>query len=47
MKLKSYKQLPLLLYQIQDPFRDERRPRFGLMRGRRICHERLLQLRPG
>jgi prolyl-tRNA synthetase len=32
--LKSYRQLPLNLYQIQNKFRDERRPRFGLMRGR-------------
>ncbi len=31
---KSYKQLPKNLYQIQIKFRDERRPRFGLMRGR-------------
>ena len=31
---KSYKQLPKNLYQIQTKFRDERRPRFGLMRGR-------------
>lgn len=30
----SYKQLPVNLYQIQDKFRDEIRPRFGLMRGR-------------
>lgn len=30
----SYKSLPLNLYQIQTKFRDERRPRFGLMRGR-------------
>src|SRR5690606_10648161 len=30
----SYKQLPFNLYQIQDKFRDEIRPRFGLMRGR-------------
>lgn len=30
----SYRQLPLMLYQIQDKFRDEIRPRFGLMRGR-------------
>lgn len=30
----SYKQLPLLLYQIQTKYRDERRPRFGLMRSR-------------
>ena len=33
-ELRSYKQLPVTLYQIQDKFRDERRPRFGLMRGR-------------
>ena len=33
-ELKSYKQLPVNLYQIQDKFRDEMRPRFGLMRGR-------------
>ena len=33
-ELKSYKQLPLNLYHIQDKFRDELRPRFGLMRGR-------------
>ena len=32
--LTSYKQLPLNLYQIQTKFRDEIRPRFGLMRGR-------------
>ncbi len=32
--VRSYKQLPLLLYQIQNKYRDERRPRFGLMRGR-------------
>ncbi|MFW2330698.1 MAG: aminoacyl--tRNA ligase-related protein, partial [Nitrospinota bacterium] len=32
--LKSYKNLPLTLYQIQTKFRDEVRPRFGLMRGR-------------
>ncbi|MBR1461663.1 proline--tRNA ligase [bacterium] len=32
--LKSYKQLPTNLYQIQSKFRDERRPRFGLLRGR-------------
>ena len=32
--LKSYKNLPLTLYQIQTKFRDEIRPRFGLMRGR-------------
>ena len=33
-EVRSYKQLPLLLYQIQNKYRDERRPRFGLMRGR-------------
>jgi prolyl-tRNA synthetase len=32
--LRSYRQLPLHLYQIQTKFRDEIRPRFGLMRGR-------------
>ncbi|MFM2173792.1 MAG: hypothetical protein RLZZ54_1719 [Cyanobacteriota bacterium] len=32
--LRSYRQLPLNLYQIQTKFRDEIRPRFGLMRGR-------------
>ena len=33
-ELKSYKQLPVTLYQIQTKFRDEIRPRFGVMRGR-------------
>ena len=33
-ELRSYKQLPVTLYQIQDKFRAEIRPRFGLMRGR-------------
>ena len=33
-ELKSYRKLPLHLYQIQTKFRDERRPRFGIMRGR-------------
>jgi prolyl-tRNA synthetase len=32
--IQSYKQLPVMLYQIQTKFRDEIRPRFGLMRGR-------------
>lgn len=32
--VRSYRQLPLCVYQIQDKFRDERRPRFGLMRSR-------------
>ena len=33
-ELKSYRQLPLTVYQIQTKFRDEKRPRFGLLRGR-------------
>lgn len=33
-ELKSYKQLPLNIYQIQTKYRDEKRPRFGLIRGR-------------
>ena len=33
-EVRSYRQLPLTLYQIQTKFRDEIRPRFGLMRGR-------------
>jgi prolyl-tRNA synthetase len=33
-QVQSYKQLPVTLYQIQTKFRDEIRPRFGLMRGR-------------
>ncbi len=33
-EIKSYRQLPLLTYQIQTKFRDEVRPRFGVMRGR-------------
>ena len=33
-EIKSYKQLPINFYQIQTKFRDERRPRFGIMRGR-------------
>ena len=33
-ELRSYKQLPKNFYQVQTKFRDERRPRFGLMRGR-------------
>jgi prolyl-tRNA synthetase len=33
-ELKSYKQLPVNFYHIQTKFRDERRPRFGVMRGR-------------
>ncbi len=33
-ELRSYKQLPIIFYQIQTKFRDEIRPRFGVMRGR-------------
>jgi prolyl-tRNA synthetase len=33
-EIKSYKKLPLSLFQIQSKFRDEKRPRFGLLRGR-------------
>lgn len=33
-EIKSYKRLPLIVYQIQTKFRDEKRPRFGLLRGR-------------
>ncbi|WP_141433450.1 proline--tRNA ligase [Bacillus sp. 03113] len=33
-EIKSYKRLPLSLYQIQAKFRDEKRPRFGILRGR-------------
>lgn len=32
--ISSYRQLPFVLYQIQNKYRDERRPRYGLMRGR-------------
>ena len=33
-EINSYRQLPVNLYQIQSKFRDERRPRYGLMRSR-------------
>ncbi|SIS37527.1 proline--tRNA ligase [Salimicrobium flavidum] len=33
-EIDSYKKLPMTLYQIQNKFRDEKRPRFGLLRGR-------------
>ncbi len=36
-EIKSYKQLPMNLYQVQIKFRDEIRPRFGVMRGREFC----------
>jgi prolyl-tRNA synthetase len=34
LEVKSYRQLPLNLYQVSNKYRDERRPRFGLLRGR-------------
>ncbi|EKU71353.1 proline--tRNA ligase [Selenomonas sp. F0473] len=40
-ELRSYKQLPIMLYQIQDKFRDERRPRFGVMRSREFIMQDL------
>lgn len=33
-EVKSYKELPMTLYQVQTKYRDEKRPRFGLLRGR-------------
>ena len=38
-EVRSYRQMPLNLYQIQSKFRDERRPRFGLMRSREFIME--------
>ncbi len=35
-EVNSYKKLPLNLYQIQTKYRDEKRPRFGLLRGRKF-----------
>ena len=32
--IKSYKKLPLVVYQLQDKFRDEDRPRYGILRGK-------------
>ena len=48
-ELRSYKELPLSLYQIQVKFRDEIRPRFGAAAQPRVHHEGRLQLprRPG
>lgn len=37
--IKSYKKLPLILYQIQPKYRDENRPRYGLLRGREFIME--------
>ncbi len=42
----SYKDLPLSIYQIQTKYRDEARPRAGLLPRPRVRHEGLLQLRP-
>ena len=41
----SYKDFPLTLYQIQTKYRDEARPRAGILRGARVRHEGLLLLR--
>ena len=38
MDTSSYKQLPVSLYQIQNKYRDEKRPRFGLMRSLSLIH---------
>lgn len=38
-EVRSYRQLPVRLYQIQNKYRDERRPRFGLMRGREFMKD--------
>ncbi len=38
-EVRSYKQLPLMLYQIQNKYRDEIRPRFGLMRSTKTLTE--------
>ena len=38
-EIRSYRQLPVNLFQIQTKFRDEIRPRFGLMRGREFIME--------
>ena len=48
-ELKSYRQLPVVYYQIQTKFRDEIRPRFGADASTRVCHERcvLIPSRPG
>ena len=43
-EIKSYKQLPINLYQISPKFRDEFRPRFGPVRSREFINERCLQL---
>ena len=43
-ELRSYKELPLTLYQIQTKFRDEIRPRFGPLARPRVHHEGRLQL---
>ena len=45
-ELRSYKQLPRNFYHIQTKFRDERRPRFGVMRGREFTMKDAYSLRP-
>ena len=44
--LRSYRQLPLTLYQIQTKFRDEIRPRFGVMRSREFMMNEIVVPRP-
>ena len=44
--VQSYRQLPLNLYHIQWKFRDEIRPRFGVMRGREFLMKDAYSLRP-
>ena len=46
-ELRSYKQLPQIWYQIQTKFRDEPRPKSGLLRVRQFIDERFVLLRPG
>ena len=46
-ELRSYKQLPLNFYQIQTKFRDEIRPRFGVMRAREFLMKDAYSLPPG
>mgnify|MGYP002227674465 FL=1 len=41
-EITSYKKLPLNVYQIAPKFRDEKRPRYGLLRGREFFDERWL-----
>lgn len=43
-EVSSYRQLPLRLYQIQNKYRDEKRPRFGLIRGREFVMKDMYSL---